>query len=282
MTPTIPTSTGSNDDGFSSPSFSCGVENGLRPDHKRRHSSSSGIADDSSTNDENTCSESSIDSLASRRKVSFRLAADKVNEDSEKIRNRRLSAPVFGNPVTTSSAFDLSPYHNMFHPGTPNWLYPNPYTSPLLGYQEFFRGRSYLSPISPGYLSPMYPAYSPGGIYSPFSPFLKRASSFPNIVQSGETLYHTIDGVFSPRIPHYDPFSYFLSNPISSRRSYNTSPVESLGKKEDDRKSDSDACETETKNENETRMELVDDDATISHGEKLKLARDLHIRLRKS
>ena len=258
VTPTTPTPNNHDAASFFPPSFTCSTGNYLHPGYKRRDSSSSGIADDSSTNDENASSEGSVDSSGHRRRVSFRLDEEKPPEKREKIGNRRMSAPAFGNQPMTSPAYDISSYNSMLHPGTPNWLYPSPYSNPLLGYQELLHrmDRSYLSP---GFLSPLYPPYSPGGMFPPYSPFLKRASSFPNIAHNGDAVYPSGDSMLSPRISPYDPFAYFLGHPAGSRRSSDVSPSrESLEKKEDGK-------QDEEKEKVEDAVEAMEDDDQSSN-----------------
>ncbi|XP_028408278.1 uncharacterized protein LOC114530879 [Dendronephthya gigantea] len=224
ITPTTPTAAG-HEASFFPPNFTYGNGNLLRPGIKRRNSSSSAIADDSSTNDENASSEGSVDSTGARRRVSFRLDEEKSTEKREKIGSlRRMSAPAFANQPMTSPSYETTSYNNMLHPGTPNWLYPTPFSNPLLGYQELLHRMESRSYLSPGYLSPLYPPFSPGGMFPPYSPFLKRASSFPNISPNGNAMYPNGDSLLSPRIPPYDPFAYFLGNPQSSRSSSNVSP----------------------------------------------------------
>lgn len=259
MTPTTPTPT-NHDASFFPPNFTYGTANYLRPGLKRRNSSSSGVADDSSTTDENASSESSVDSSGSRRRVSFRLDEEKPPEKREKIGNRRMSAPAFGNQPRTSSAYDVSSYNSMLHPGTPNWLYPSPFSSPMLGYQELLHRMDSRSYLSPGFLSPLYPPYSPGGMYPPYSPFLKRASSYPNIAPTGDSVYPTGDNILSPRVSPYDPFTFFLSPPTSSRRSSDVSPSrESLGKKEDE-------TQDEEEGKVEKEVEAMEDDPSSNPG----------------
>ena len=231
----------------------------MRQGLKRRNSSSSGIADDSSTNDENASSEGSVDSSGPRRRVSFRLDEEKSTEKREKIGNRRMSAPAFGNQPMTSSAYDINSYNNMLHPGTPNWLYPSPFSNPLLGYQDLLHRMDSRSYLSPGYLSPLYPPFSPGGMYPPYSPFLKRASSFPNIAANGDTMYPAADSLVSPRIPPYDPFAYFLGNPSSSQRSSDVSPSGSVGKVEGGR-------QEEEKGKVEEDVEEMEEDQNSNQG----------------
>ena len=198
-----------------------------------------------------------MDSAGTRRRVSFRLDEEKSTEKREKIGSlRRLSAPAFANQPMTSPAYDTTSYNNMLHPGTPNWLYPTPFSNPLLGYQELLHRMESRSYLSPGYLSPLYPPFSPGGMYPPYSPFLKRASSFPNIAPTGNAMYPTGDSVLSPRIPPYDPFAYFLGNPPSSRRSSNVSP---LGERLGDIENGKEAKAEEKVNEN---VEAMEEDAS--------------------
>ncbi len=261
MTPTTPTPINHDATSFFPPNFTCGTGNYLRPGLKRRNSSSSGIADDSSTNDENASSEGSIDSSGPRRRVSFRLDEEKPPEKREKIGNRRMSAPAFGNQSMPTSPYDIS-YNNMLHPGTPNWLYPSPFSNPLLGYQDLLHRMDSRSYLSPGFLSPLYPPYSPGGMYPPYSPFLKRASSFPNIAPTGDTGYPTGDSILSPRIsPYasYDPFTFFLGHPTSSRRSSVSPSRESLGKKEDGKQDEEEGKLNE-------EVEAMEDDRCSNQG----------------
>ena len=260
VTPTTPTST-NHEASFFPSNFNFGSGNFLRSGVKRRSSSSSGVPDDSSTYDENASSESSVDSLASRRRVSFRFDAENLPEKREKIGNRRMSAPAFGNQPLPSPAYDTPFYNSMVHPGTPNWLYPSPFSNPLFGYHELLHRMDSRSYLSPGFLSPIYPPFSPGGMYPPYSPFLKRASSFPNITPNTDTMYPNGDNILSPRVPPYDPFSYFVSNPTSSSRSNDISPVaESLGTREDKEQDEKDG----KVNGREEEAEI--DDQNSNHG----------------
>lgn len=230
VTPTTPTQS-SNEASFFPPSFVYGAGNCLRPGFKRNTSSSSGVAEDSSTsaNDENASSEGSVDSSGSRRRVSFRLDEEKPPEKREKIGNRRLSAPAFCNQAVASSTYDSTPYKSMFHPGSPNWIYPSPFSNHLLGYQELLHRMDTRSYLSPGYLSPLYPPYSPGGMYPPYSPFLKRASSFPNIAPGGDPAHPNGENLLSPLVPPYSPFAYFVGHSTRSRRSSEAvSPVKEI------------------------------------------------------
>ena len=147
----------------------------------------------------------------------------------------------------------------MLHPGTPNWLYPSPFSNPLLGYQDLLHRMDSRSYLSPGYLSPLYPPFSPGGMYPPYSPFLKRASSFPNIAANGDTMYPAAESLVSPRIPPYDPFAYFLGNPSSSQRSSDVSPSGSVGKVEGGR-------QDEEKGKVEEDVEEMEEDQNSNQG----------------
>lgn len=240
MTPKGEAGTPTNLDPSIRPSFfppSFNYVSGFRPGAKRRSSSSSGINDDSSTTDENASSEGSCDGIAPRRRVSFLLGSEENGMNygkKEKISHRRMSAPTF--PTTQSlTSSSASSYGGMpINAGNMNWLFPNPLTNPLLTYQDLLHRVDGTPFMTSGLLSPMFPGYSPGpAMYGSFSPnpFMKRASSFPNVYPPTEDpvamLYPQVNGTnnagqigsTSVRMHGYDPFSYFISNPLTSRRS---------------------------------------------------------------
>lgn len=218
---------------FFPPSFAYGNGNYLRPDLKRRNSSSSGANDDSSMTDENASSEGSGESTAPRRRVSFLLGDEDGATDyrkREKISHRRMSAPAFPSTPPSSSAYDTA-YGGMYNAGNMNWLFPSPLTNPLLSYQDLLHRMDTRPYMTAGLMSPIFPGYSPGGMYLPYSPspLMKRAASFPNVNPTGDPsmLYPGMTGMMgdnvgltSPTVHMhgYDPFSYFMSNPLSSRR----------------------------------------------------------------
>jgi hypothetical protein len=73
-------------------------------------------------------------------------------------------------------------------------------------------------------------------------------------------VYPTGDNILSPRVSPYDPFTFFLSPPTSSRRSSDVSPSrESLGKKEDE-------TQDEEEGKVEKEVEAMEDDPSSNPG----------------
>jgi hypothetical protein len=97
-------------------------------------------------------------------------------------------------------------------------------------------------------------------MFPPYSPFLKRASSFPNIACNGDAVYPSGDSLLSPRISPYDPFAYFLGHPTGSRRSSDVSPSrESFEKKED-------GIQNEEKEKVKVEVEAMEEDQNSNEG----------------